>query len=141
MFSSMAAAIWASSAYLPSVGPAPLRFRALPLLSANPVSLPAPLPAPPPEPMEGEDDEDSDLLPAIPPLAGTNTDGSPSAVVMEASSAPQNQRPPDPVVSPQMLLQYFQPATNQVMASPTEPVGFQPPLPAKTTGNGPKSAR
>ena len=91
--------------------------------------------------MEQENDEDSDSLPAILPLAGTNTDGSPSAVVMEANSAPQAPQAPDSVVSPQMLLQYFRPATNPAIAPPSEPVGFQPPVPAGTTGNGPKSAR
>jgi hypothetical protein len=142
-FSSMAAALWAASAYLPVVGPLPLRFRALPLLSTNPVSLPAPLPAPPEVPMEEEpDNEESDSPPAvIPPLAGTNADGSPSAVLMEASSVPQNERAPDPVVSPQMLMQYFRASTNPATVSPTQAVGFQPPIPSGTTGHGPKPAQ
>jgi hypothetical protein len=142
-FSSMAAALWAASAYLPTVGPLPLRFRAQPLLSTNPVSLPAPLPTSPEVQMEAEpDNELLDSPPAlIPPLAVTNADGSPSAVLMEASSLPQNERGPDPVVSPQMLMQYFRPSTNPAIASPTQGDGFQPAIPSGTTGHGPKPAQ
>lgn len=141
-FFSVAAAVWAASGYLPKGGPMPLRFRQVPLLSTNPVSVVAPAPPPTQENME-EESEDEDALPYIPPLATLNADGSPAAVVMEASS-PVNRPPPDPVVSPQMFMQYFQASTNANTNSATgnaaESFGFQPPVPLLITHPGPKPA-
>jgi hypothetical protein len=105
--------------------------------------MPAPIPVSAEVPLEIEEDDEYYDSPAavIPPLAGTNSDGSPSAVTMEASSQPLSQRTPDSVVSPQMLLQYFRPSTNLPIASPMDGNGFQPPISSGPTAHGPKPAQ
>jgi hypothetical protein len=128
-FSSIVAVVWADSGYLPKGGPLPLRFAALALLRTNGVSQPAPMPSD----AEGMTDEDNDIAngseAVIPPLAGTNANAS-QAEIMEASSAPAIRPAQEPVISPQMLMQYFRGPTNGVAAGPTDPVPFlQPPPP------------
>ncbi len=130
-FYGVAAAVWAGSAYLPNVGPIPLRFRALPLLSTNLASLPAPLP-PDSTKMEdnGIDAGEAPQAASIPPLAGPNANAS-HAEIMEVSSAPAPAAVPalEPVISPQMLIQFFHPSTNGAPAVMGAPVGFLPPSP------------
>ncbi len=128
-FLSVAAVVWAGSGYLPNAGPVPLRFRALPLLSTNWVSAPATVPS---NIVNMEFDEDADAASpdaVIPPLAGTNTSGS-NAVIMEASSAPSLPVNVEPIISPQVLMQFFRPATNGASGAAPAPVGFQQPAPS-----------
>ncbi|MGA2175752.1 MAG: hypothetical protein ABSH38_12305 [Verrucomicrobiota bacterium] len=132
-FFGLAAALWAGSGYLPTVGPIPLRFRALPLLSTNLASLPAPLPSDSTETEGGDINASNAPQPlVIPPLAGANADAA-KADIMEVSSAPllvPAPAPPlEPVVSPQMLIQYFLPSTNGPASGMGAPVGFLPPPP------------
>jgi hypothetical protein len=77
---------------------------------------------------EEEDDvSNAPQTTVIPPLADTNAASHP--VIMEVSSAPANPPPQDPVISPQMLIQYFRPSTNSAAAPATGSVGFLQPTP------------
>jgi len=79
-------------------------------------------------------------LPVIPPLAGTNAGGS-NAEIREVSSAPATPVPQEPIISPQMLIQYFRPSTNAQVAVPSEPVGFLQPLPPGVSAPAPPPVR
>jgi hypothetical protein len=126
----LAAVVLADSAYLPNVGPVPLRFRIVPLLPTNIVSLPAPYPLTAAD-TEADDADAADTadVVAIPPLSGA--DGS-KAVVMESSSEPPPGPPPafEPVISPQMLIPFFRPSTTATNLGTVAPVGFLPPSPS-----------
>jgi hypothetical protein len=128
-FLGAAAAVWAGSGYLPNVGPIPLRFRPLASVSTNLVSLPAPLPWDSTD-MDYEDMDASNAPQetVIPPLAGTNSNA-PRAEIMEVSSAPAPAPAVDPVISPQMFIQYFRPTTNVPVTGAGTAVGFLPPPP------------
>jgi hypothetical protein len=125
---------WARSGYLPNGGPLPLRFRAAPVLSTNGFSPLPPASVEIGQAPEEENDDLDDIQTGNSPQAGTN------AETFEASSAPPPVRPPsDPVVSPQMLMQYFPSSTNSA-PSVLEPVGFVPPMQAGLPAFGPKRA-
>lgn len=123
------AALWAGSGYLPSIGPAPLRFRSAPAAETNWASLPAPI-LPDQMPVEEEPTND---LPAIAPIPESIvTTAGPSAPATTENQQPsQASTPPaNPIVSPQMLIKFFTPgtATNNSV-TPQQSVGFRPPPP------------
>lgn len=111
---------WSNAGYLPTVGPSPLRFRPAFKPNTNIVVLPIPIqPVVAPPPAEKVEKVSSPTLPAlepIPAIAQTN------AVV----------EPPRPdVVSPQMLLKYFNKPTNGNAAGVSAPLDFTPPRPVE----------
>ncbi|GEM_PF-1775612 len=117
------ASIWAAPGYLPSVGPAPLRFRApAPPPSTNAVALPMPAnPVPDPAPLA----TNSAKLPDVPASSSA-----PVPVVMAATNQPAaigGSSVDEPIVSPQMLLKYFAKSTNGVTTGVIAPIGFTPP--------------
>jgi len=144
-FLGVATVVCASSGYLPTVGPSPLRFRTAQTLATNApaCSTPAP-PEPPSAPVSFLD------LPQLGPVQPTATEQPPVQSVAlpskpmisegytaEAHSpAPQpisQGTTPEPVVSPEMLVKYFtQPAGTNSAAGSGPPVGFTPPAATST---------
>jgi hypothetical protein len=111
--------------YLPTVGPAPIRF-SIPLLSVAKVFIPsAPPQHPAPEPPKTAKIE---LAPAPPAAAAVPE---PPAVINHVSSVVPESVAPDEVISPQMLIKYFSKSTNGVSSSVTAPMDFTPPKPAE----------
>jgi hypothetical protein len=112
-------------AYLPAVGPSPLRFFA-PLAPPVKTFTPPPPPAPePPKPVKVE------LPPPTPPPAAVIPE--PAAVTNQAISGFSQPAQPEEVVSPQMLLKYFNKSSssNGVSATVIAPLDFTPPKPAE----------
>jgi hypothetical protein len=110
----------ASPGYLPCVGPAPLRFRPPPpvinqIVLAAPEVEPVPTVASPVPfgPMP-------ELPPAPPPTE-------PPAIINHVSSGIPDTTRPEEVVSPQMLLKYFNKSTNGTSSSVITPLDFTPP--------------
>jgi len=108
----------AEPGYLPRVGPAPLRFRAempaathhfvLPPAEPEPVAAVAsPVPFGP--------------MPELPPPTET------AAITNQATSAVPDAIPPEDIVSPQMLIKFFNKSTNGAPSSVITPYGFTPP--------------
>jgi hypothetical protein len=109
----------ASPGYLACVGPAPLRFRPVPLPFTNQVVLPAPDPEPvatisSPVPFGP--------MPELPPPSAE-----PVAIINQATSGIPDTTRPEEVVSPQMLLKFFNKSTNGASSSVVVPMGFTPP--------------
>jgi hypothetical protein len=111
----------ASPGYLPCVGPASLRFSPVPppvtnqIVPATPEVVPVPTVASPVPfgPMP-------ELLPAPPPPE-------PPAITNQVSSGIPETTRPEEVVSPQMLLKYFNKSTNGTSSSVFTPLDFTPP--------------
>ena len=121
----------ADPGYLPRIGPTPLRFRPVPLPMTNQLALPAPASdpeaEPEPEPTAPKDDK---------PTAAATTPApspapAPAAVVNEVSSGPSEPTQSDEVVSPQMLLKYFNKSTNGTSSTVIAPLDFTPPKPVE----------
>ena len=124
LFASLGVAVAASSGagYLRRVGPAPLRFSpVLPPPRACRFVLPAPVPVAEPSPIAAQIEKAQASAPK------------PSAIVSQATSGaaqpPMEPVPPDVVISPQMLLRYFNPSTNS--AAVGAPMNFNPPKAAR----------
>ena len=119
-FTSILALNLAGSAYLPTVGPAPLRFRPAFKTITNSVvpALPVVAKAAPPPPPEKVV---KIAEPAPPPPV---TVSPPKAVQNDGAAEPH---PSDSVISAQMLLKYFSRATNGASAGVIAPPDFTPP--------------
>ena len=122
----------ATPGYLPAVGPAALRFRPAAPSGTNLIRMPLPPP---------------DVPASSPSTASTNTaadtEAKPAPTAANASSAPltftATNAPPqpeatgfgaEPLISPQMLLKYFNRSTNGTGVGIIAPVDFAPPAPA-----------
>jgi hypothetical protein len=145
-FLGVATGVCASSGYLPTVGPEPLRFRTVPTPATNaPVfSTPAP-PEPPSAPVSFLD---LPPLGAVQPVTTEQAPAQPIALpskpmISEGYSAEAHSPDPEPVVpaatpnaviSPEMLVKYFtQPAgTNSAAGGSGPSVGFTPPAATPT---------
>jgi hypothetical protein len=109
---------WAGMAYLPAIGPAPLRF--LPALKPFTQSVP-PLPAaaqPAPPPGEKAEKPSGPVAPSQP------INVSPATGPTDTGAEPA---PADGVISPQMLLKYFNKPTNSNAPNVKAPLDFIPP--------------
>lgn len=133
-FLGVAAMVWAGPGYLPTVGPVPLRFRPLPevpIVSTN-ASAQAPAPAPiafvdlPEEPGPTNAPGDEPSTPVVVPT------GSPYTAEAQSPASSEPSAPPEPVVSPEMLVKYFAqpaPTTNSATTVGASPqAGFTPPI-------------
>jgi len=109
----------ADTAYLPVVGPSPLRFRPAFKLNINVVMLPLPAPVKPVAalPVEKAPIQPVTMREPVPTTEQTNATVEP----------PQ----PDSVISPQMLLKYFNRSTNGNAAGVSAPLDFTPPHPVE----------
>jgi hypothetical protein len=105
-----------TSGYLPTVGPASLRYQIIPPMVTNQVVLPPP-PAPVAEVVE-------------PPAPVAPAPKAPPVITNVGSSAPELAHPED-VVSPQMLLKYFNKSTNGSSLGIVAPLNFTPPKTAE----------
>ena len=126
----LAFAVSAGPGYLPTIGPAPLRFRAELPPAVNVVKMPLPPPAPAPAAPPPSSttptaaaDIPTNAAPAAAPvlLTATNPPVTPEAV--PASSEPR--------ISPEMLLKYFTPSPNRPASGVIAPLDFAPPATAK----------
>jgi hypothetical protein len=111
---------WANSTYLSSVGPSPFRYLPISTPSTNRVASPTPavvqLPVPPPV-----ETVEKPPLPAPPTPAPSPAPGSDQTQAVVES--PQS----DGVISPQILLKYFNKSTNGAAAAVSGPIDFSPP--------------
>ena len=132
VFTGLVCGVWAAPGYLPAVGPAALRFRPAAPSGTNLVRMPLP----PPD------------VPAVAPTtlftnAAAETEAKPAPTAAAPSSAPliftATNTPPqpeanplgsEPLISPQMLLKYFNRPTNGAGTGIIAPVDFAPPAPA-----------
>jgi hypothetical protein len=119
-------------AYLPMVGPSPLRFKSVPDRTNTFVQLPLPESAKadsvPASPSSEQTEEVNPF--ALSEMLAPAADRDTNAVIMRASSPPPI--PAAPVIdqqpiSPQVFLQYFPGFTNLPSANPASPVDFTPP--------------
>lgn len=120
--------------YLPVIGPAPFRFAPVMAPATNHVTISAPIkpaiPATPPPPPTNAVAKvlapaPPAPVPAKPPVTATVT-----PVITGASSPMEEPSPVDSVVSPQMLLKYFNNRTNSAPSVVTPvgaPIDFTPP--------------
>lgn len=118
---------WYSRAYLPTVGPVALRFRAPEQPATNLVRMPLPPPQPEPAITLPPPDEPVAKKTAPPPAAAPQTTNQP-APPPEPPVAPAVG---DPMISPQMLLKYFNHSTNGPSSGIIAPMNFAPPADAK----------
>jgi hypothetical protein len=125
----LALGVSAAPGYLPAVGPVALRFRPAAQPATNLVRMPLPPPDPPPAAPPALPAADSEaktntpaVVPASAPAVSTVT-GNPD----EGAIPPGTQ----PLISPQMLLRYFNRSTNGVSSGIMAPVDFAPPPPPK----------
>jgi hypothetical protein len=125
----LAFGVSAAPGYLPVVGPVALRFRSAAQPATNLVRMPLPPPDPPPvaQPaLPAADSEAKTNAPAVVPASAP-------AVSTVASNPDEGAIPPgsQPLISPQMLLRYFNRSTNGVSSGIMAPVDFAPPPPPK----------
>jgi hypothetical protein len=126
----LASGVLAAPGYLPAVGPVPLRFR----VAAQPVTNLLVIALPSPEPPSAPLDE----VIAAPLAASTATNKAPP--VAPPSSTVQTNLVPggptgangglpgaEPLISPQMLLRFFNRSTNGAVGGIIAPVDFAPP--------------
>jgi hypothetical protein len=106
-------------AYLPAVGPAPLRFRAPYKPNANTVTTPSPVVSQPAFPAPTEDAEKTPA-PALPPPVHE-----PAPAPIQTNAVVETP-PSDGVISPAMLLKYFNRSTNGAAAGVGAPPHFTP---------------
>ncbi len=135
VFAGLASGVLATPGYLPVVGPVPLRYRPATQPATNLVYIPLPPPDPPSTP-------DIPHAPLAPPVAAdtetrktASAAPAPSAALTNAvSSDPAGQNGTSsasaPLISPQMLLRYFNRPTNGGAGGIIAPVDFAPPAPA-----------
>jgi hypothetical protein len=111
---------WADTAYLPTVGPSPFRYRPIFEPTTNKVAPPPTMPALLPVQLPVEKPE----KPAVPAPVPPSHDSAPATDRADAVvESPQS----DGVISPQMLLKYFNKSTNGNAASFGAPLDFTPP--------------
>ena len=117
----------ANPGYLPVVGPAPVRFRAVFAPATNFAVLPPPVIAES-EPVLVKPD-------TLNPLNTTTNVQPPAAEEAPPANAlpysPMENSAPGEVISPQMLLKYFTKNTNHSGASLIGPMNFTPPQPTQ----------
>jgi hypothetical protein len=111
---------WADTVYLPAVGPSPLRFRPAFKPNTNNVASPSPVLAQPVIPLLTE--KAGKTFVPIPPTPVP--DSGPTTDQTDANAEPPRS---DGVISPQMLLKYFNKSTNGNAAGITAPLDFTPP--------------
>jgi hypothetical protein len=118
------------SGYLRVVGPAPLRFRPAPHpIITLPPPAPAAVEASPAPAIPGGGTPDFSVVPSLlpaPPLTAPVTVQAPTATTNETIIEPAR---PEDVVSPQMLLKYFNKSTNGNTTGVIAPIQFSPPQP------------
>ncbi|MGP8201484.1 MAG: hypothetical protein ACLQU4_18495 [Limisphaerales bacterium] len=124
LFATLSAVTGASTCpgWLPTVGPAPLRFSAAPRPRATVVVSPVVAPVFAPVVPKAEKASPSRVAPEPPaqlPKAAT-----------QVTPPPVETAPPEVVISPQMLLKYFAKPTNSV-APADAPPEFTPPKPVE----------
>jgi hypothetical protein len=136
VFAGLACGVLAAPGYLPVVGPVPLRYRPAAQPATNLVYIPLPPPDPPsttpdlppapPETAAVADTETKTTASAAPApsTAQTNAVWGDPAGQNGASSASA------PLISPQMLLRFFNRPTNGAAGGIIAPVDFAPPAPA-----------
>jgi hypothetical protein len=127
----LAFSVLASAGYLPVVGPVPLRFRQPALPATNLVRMTLPPPETEPATASIPDNAEAKKTapapnppPAAPPPAASPTVATNPA---EPAATPAS----EPMISPQMLMKYFNRSTNGVSGGILAPVDFAPPAPAK----------
>jgi hypothetical protein len=136
VFAGLACGVLAAPGYLPVIGPVPLRYRPAAQPATNLVFIPLPPPDPPSTPPDL-----APAPPARPAAADTDTrktppaEPAPSATLTNmVSSDPAGQNGVSsasaPLISPQMLLRYFNRPTNGATGGIIAPVDFAPPAPA-----------
>jgi hypothetical protein len=111
------------SVYLPVVGPSPLRFRPAFIPSTNLVVALSPTPVKPTAPLPVE----KEPAPAAPAPVIVHE---PAPKTEQTNTVVEPPRP-DGVVSPQMLLKYFNHPTNGNAAGVNAPLDFNPPRPVE----------
>lgn len=115
--------------YLPWIGPAPLRFLAVVIPSTNIVVLPTSAPPIEPEPIHVQMAKAGLFGPPMPTpeqLMEARSSDAGTALPPGLTDSTADQVPPDVVISPQMLLKYFNRNTNG-SATVVAPVNFNPP--------------
>ena len=127
-------------AYLPVIGPAPLRYRPVEDRANSFAQLPLPEPAKADSvPASPSSEQTEATIPfALSDLLAPAADR--GSVVSEAANpAPVPESPPEQgPISPQIFLQYFNGGTNAPAVNPLAPVDFTPPRTAPT-GRPPNS--
>ena len=133
-FIGVAGVVWAGSAYLPAVGPVPLRFSPLSAPATNWGCLPPPSAnVAPSSSLPGDQDGTASAIEALTPVFPLTTNSA-EPYTAEAQS-PEPPSPPAETVTPAMLLKYLLPtanaaasaATNAPIPGPALPVGFSLP--------------
>lgn len=119
---------WNPGAYLTKVGPVPLRFLSAEPPATNFVRMPLPAPKPPPAvtPAASEDATPKKAAPPTPPAAAPQAASPPAPA--EPTVAPPAA---DPMISPQMLMKFFNHSTNGSSSGILAPMDFAPPSSAK----------
>jgi len=115
--------------YLPAVGPAPLRFLAMAMPATNIFKPPAPAPLPLKPETERVDAPASPNPTNTPANVPIKTIFAPAGETNTIGGTPETTTP-EGVISPQMLLKFFNKSTNGVSSSVIMPMDFQPPNPA-----------
>lgn len=129
VISGLAMRVLAIPGYLPAVGPANLRFlpEARPATNLAAIALPPPVEEPDSQPPPAEVAA-SPPAPSAPPAAPPPETNSPvSLSPLPPAAAPMT----DPMISPQMLLKYFNRSTNGAAGGVIAPMEFAPPSSAK----------
>ncbi len=131
----LAFGVSANPGYLPVIGPAALRFRPAAPSVADLVRMPLPPPDPPPSTPRS--------APSTPPAAVVTASKTapPAAAPSSAPVLPAATNSPtgpdaspsgsEPMISPQMLLKYFNRSTNGTVGGVIAPVDFAPPAGSK----------
>jgi len=129
VFTGLVCGVSAAPGYLPAVGPAALRFRPAAPSGTNLVrmALPPPDVAPTilstPSTNTAADTEVKPATAAAPPAS--------AALILAATNTPPQQEAApfgsEPLISPQMLLKYFNRSTNGAGSGIIAPVDFAPP--------------
>ncbi|MGD1085882.1 MAG: hypothetical protein ABSA47_14190 [Verrucomicrobiota bacterium] len=127
----IAVGVLAAPAYLPVVGPVPLRFRAPapPVTNLVRMTLPPPDAAPVSPPPVAEVAAKTNAPPVAPSPAAPVPEANPTAISNTPGPVAAS-AVPEPMVSPQMLLRYFNRTTNGISSAITTPMEFAPPIPA-----------
>jgi hypothetical protein len=124
--SGLAMGVMATPGYLPVIGPVALRFRvaAPPATNLTEVNLPPPEPEPPAAVVAATNPPPAPVPVALAPK--TN-----APVVLTTPEPAGSPTASDPMVSPQMLLKFFNRGTNGPANSVIAPMEFAPPGVAK----------
>lgn len=125
-----AAGVAAAPGYLPVVGPVPLRFRPAIQPETNMVRIPLPppnLPPPAPEIPPAPPAATNTVAQKTPPAASPPAAPAPATVSSNQANAEGTFSPAEPLISPQMLMRYFNKSTNGASGGIMAPVNFAPP--------------